>query len=191
MNKAELKSILNIELAMGQDSLIAMMGEMTASIQKDIPAVMDELSLLNDVLSMDNILELSEPDTLKQDMPWICIKENVESFVVTISKPVPANELNLQSYWLTNKVPKAIQTYPTNLVLMFEVKNGHIYPEWFLLLFWGKVESHCLPVLTHYSMLEQEIGEWNLTALHRAIFYGFHLDALRTSFEEDLDITNI
>ena len=40
-------------------------------------------------------------------------------------------------------------------------------------------------MLTHYSMLEKEIGEWNLTALYRAASYGLNVDEEIERFEQN------
>ena len=94
---------------------------------------------------------------------------------IVLSVPIPPNQLSMHAFWLTDRVPKAIQNHESNLILMYEVRDGTIWPEWFVLLYWG-TQYHCLPVLTHYSMLEKEIGEWNLTALYRAASYGLNVD---------------
>ena len=92
--------------------------------------------------------------------------------------------MTIDTFWLTDRVPKAIQNYESNLILMYEVRDGTIWPEWFVLLYWG-TQCHCLPVLTHYSMLEKEIGEWNLTALYRAASYGLNVDEEIERFEQN------
>ena len=88
----------------------------------------------------------------------------------------------MHSFWLTENVPKVIQERPTQMIMMYEYKNSVLFPEWFILLFWGEQDDFCLPILTHYSMLEQELGEWNETALHRSATYGLKLDDLIHKF---------
>ena len=66
---------------------------------------------------------------------------------------------------------------------MYEYKDQVLFPEWFVLLFWGELDDFCLPVLTHYSILEQDIGDWNETALYRSEVYGINLNELLTRFK--------
>ena len=57
------------------------------------------------------------------------------------------------------------------------------------LFYWGK-QYNCLPVLTLYSILEKEIGEWNLTALYRAASYGLNVVAEIERFEQNENMEN-
>ena len=174
--KQNLKSLLAKELNMENGSLICQMGQESLAIQRDIPAVMDELTLLYSALLDQDIVHLHKIDLRHERYSWIYEKAEADGTQkIVLSVPIPPNQLAMHAFWLTDRVPKAIQNHESNLILMYEVRDGTIWPEWFVLLYWG-TQYHCLPVLTHYSMLEKEIGEWNLTALYRAASYGLNVD---------------
>ena len=179
-----LKLLLAKELQMEVGSLICQMGKETPAIQRDIPAVMDELTLLYTALLDQNLEYLEDVDLRREGKFWISNEFGDGTRKFVLSLPIPPNQLSMHAFWLTDRVPKAIQNHESNLILMYEVKDGTIWPEWFVLLYWGK-QYHCLPVLTHYSMLEKEIGEWNLTALYRAASYGLNVDEEIKRFEQN------
>lgn len=180
-----LKLLLAKELQMEEGSLICQMGKETPAIQRDIPAVMDELTLLYTALSNQDLVHLETIDSRPERITWLYNEAEADGTLkIVLSVPIPANQLSMHAFWLTDRVPKAIQNHESNLILMYEVKDGTIWPEWFVLLYWGK-QYHCLPVLTHYSMLEKEIGEWNLTALYRAASYGLNVDEEIERFEQN------
>ena len=182
--KENLKSLLAKELQMEEGSLICQMGKETPAIQRDIPAVMDELTLLYTALLDQNLEYLEDVDLRREGKFWISNEFGDGTRKFVLSLPIPPNQLSMHAFWLTDRVPKAIQNHESNLILMYEVRDGTIWPEWFVLLYWGK-QYHCLPVLTHYSMLEKEIGEWNLTALYRAASYGLNVDEEIKRFEQN------
>ena len=184
MDVNQLHQIVRHELSCTPPSLIATMGQMAPSTMTDIPAVMDELTLLNSVLLNPQTKTLSLPCLANKTDTWISFlppEANGQKAICSI--PIPAHELALHSFWLTEKVPEAIQNRSTRLVLMYEFKNQILFPEWFILLFWGEQEDFCLPILTHYSILEQDVGDWNETALHRAGTYGLKLEELIAKFQ--------
>ena len=183
-----LKLLLAKELQMEVGSLICQMGKETPAIQRDIPAVMDELTLLYTALSNQDLVHLETIDSRPERITWLYNEAEADGTLkIVLSVPIPANQLSMHAFWLTDRVPKAIQNHESNLILMYEVKDGTIWPEWFVLLYWGK-QYHCLPVLTHYSMLEKEIGEWNLTALYRAAFYGLNVEKEIERFEQNENV---
>ena len=188
--KKNLKSVLAKELNMEAGSLICQMGQESLAIQRDIPAVMDELTLLYSALLDQDIVHLHKIDLRHERYSWIYEKADEDGTQkVVLSVPIAPNQLTMHAFWLTDRVPKAIQGHESNLILMYEVKEGTIWPEWFVLLYWGK-QYHCLPVLTHYSILEKEIGEWNLTALYRAASYGLNVVAEIERFEQNENMEN-
>ncbi len=188
--KKNLKSVLAKELNMEAGSLICQMGQESLAIQRDIPAVMDELTLLYSALLDQDIVHLHKIDLRHEKYSWIYEKADADGTQkVVLSVPIAPNQLAMHAFWLTDRVPKAIQGHESNLILMYEVKEGTIWPEWFVLLYWGK-QYHCLPVLTHYSILEKEIGEWNLTALYRAASYGLNVVAEIERFEQNENMEN-
>ena len=188
--KQNLKSLLAKELNMENGSLICQMGQESLAIQRDIPAVMDELTLLYSALLDQDIVHLHKIDLRHEKYSWIYEKADADGTQkVVLSVPIAPNQLAMHAFWLTDRVPKAIQGPESNLILMYEVKEGTIWPEWFVLLYWGK-QYHCLPVLTHYSILEKEIGEWNLTALYRAASYGLNVVAEIERFEQNENMEN-
>ena len=188
--KQNLKSLLAKELNMENGSLICQMGQESLAIQRDIPAVMDELTLLYSALLDQDIVHLHKIDLRHEKYSWIYEKADADGTQkVVLSVPIAPNQLAMHAFWLTDRVPKAIQGHESNLILMYEVKEGTIWPEWFVLLYWGK-QYHCLPVLTHYSILEKEIGEWNLTALYRAASYGLNVVAEIERFEQNENMEN-
>ena len=188
--KQNLKSLLAKELNMENGSLICQMGQESLAIQRDIPAVMDELTLLYSALLDQDIVHLHKIDLRHEKYSWIYEKADADGTQkVVLSVPIAPNQLAMHAFWLTDRVPKAIQGHESNLILMYEVKDGTIWPEWFVLLYWGK-QYHCLPVLTHYSILEKEIGEWNLTALYRAASYGLNVVAEIERFEQNENMEN-
>ena len=188
--KKNLKSVLAKELNMEAGSLICQMGQESLAIQRDIPAVMDELTLLYSALLDQDIVHLHKIDLRHEKYSWIYEKADADGTQkVVLSVPIAPNQLAMHAFWLTDRVPKAIQGHESNLILMYEVKDGTIWPEWFVLLYWGK-QYHCLPVLTHYSILEKEIGEWNLTALYRAASYGLNVVAEIERFEQNENMEN-
>ena len=188
--KQNLKSLLAKELNMENGSLICQMGQESLAIQRDIPAVMDELTLLYSALLDQDIVHLHKIDLRHERYSWIYEKADEDGTQkVVLSVPIAPNQLTMHAFWLTDRVPKAIQGHESNLILMYEVKEGTIWPEWFVLLYWGK-QYHCLPVLTHYSILEKEIGEWNLTALYRAASYGLNVVAEIERFEQNENMEN-
>ena len=183
-----LKLLLAKELQMEVGSLICQMGKETPAIQRDIPAVMDELTLIYTALSNQDLVHLETIDSRPERITWLYNEAEADGTLkIVLSVPIPANQLSMHAFWLTDRVPKAIQNHESNLILMYEVKDGTIWPEWFVLLYWGK-QYHCLPVLTHYSMLEKEIGEWNLTALYRAAFYGLNVEKEIERFEQNENV---
>lgn len=183
-----LKLLLAKELQMEVGSLICQMGKETPAIQRDIPAVMDELTLLYTALSNQDLVHLETIDSRPERITWLYNEAEADGTLkIVLSVPIPANQLSMHAFWLTDRVPKAIQNHESNLILMYEVKDGTIWPEWFVLLYWGK-QYHCFPVLTHYSMLEKEIGEWNLTALYRAAFYGLNVEKEIERFEQNENV---
>lgn len=183
--KESLKSLLEKELKMEDGSLICQMGREIPSIQRDIPAVMDELTLLYTTLLNQDFVHPQKIDLRHERYFWIYEKAEADGTQkIVLSVPIAPNQLTMHAFWLTDRVPKAIQGHESNLILMYEVKEGTIWPEWFVLLYWGK-QYHCLPVLTHYSILEKEIGEWNLTALYRAASYGLNVVAEIERFEQN------
>ena len=189
--KKNLKSVLAKELNMEAGSLICQMGQESLAIQRDIPAVMDELTLLYSALLDQDIVHLHKIDLRHEKYSWIYEKADADGTQkVVLSVPIAPNQLAMHAFWLTDRVPKAIQGHESNLILMYEVKEGTIWPEWFVLLYWGK-QYHCLPVLTHYSILEKEIGEWNLTALYRAASYGLNVVAEIERFEQNENMENL
>ena len=188
--KPNLKLLLAKELNMENGSLICRMGQESLAIQRDIPAVMDELTLLYSALLDQDIVHLHKIDLRHEKYSWIYEKADADGTQkVVLSVPIAPNQLAMHAFWLTDRVPKAIQGHESNLILMYEVKEGTIWPEWFVLLYWGK-QYHCLPVLTHYSILEKEIGEWNLTALYRAASYGLNVVAEIERFEQNENMEN-
>ena len=188
--KQNLKSLLAKELNMENGSLICQMGRESPAIQRDIPAVMDEFTLLYSALLDQNLVYLDNVDLKHEDKFWIVNEFGDGTQKIVLSLPIPPNQLSMHAFWLTDRVPKAIQNHESNLILMYEVKDGTIWPEWFALLYWGK-QSHCLPVLTHYSILEKEIGEWNLTALYRSASYGLNVVAEIERFEQNENMENL
>ena len=188
--KESLKSLLEKELKMEEGSLICQMGREIPSIQRDIPAVMDELTLLYTTLLNQDFVHPHKIDLRHERYSWIYEKAEADGTQkIVMSVPIAPNQLTMHAFWLTDRVPKAIQGHQSNLILMYEVKEGTIWPEWFVLLYWGK-QYHCLPVLTHYSILEKEIGEWNLTALYRAASYGLNVVAEIERFEQNENMEN-
>ena len=184
MELADLQKILSHELSSKEPGLIAVMGQKSPSFMKDIPAVMDEFTILDMLANDSNTALLDHLDLGEQDRNWLVLpKIQDTSQKIVCCLQVPANELNIHSFWLTDRVPKAIQGKPTKLVLMYEYKDQVLFPEWFVLLFWGELDDFCLPVLTHYSMLEQDIGDWNETALYRSEAYGINLNELLARFK--------
>ena len=187
--KKNLELLLAKELHMEVGSLICQMGRESPAIQRDIPAVMDEFTLLYSALLDQNLVYLDNVDLKHEDKFWIVNEFGDGTQKIVLSLPIPPNQLSMHAFWLTDRVPKAIQNHESNLILMYEVKEGTIWPEWFVLLYWGK-QYHCLPVLTHYSILEKEIGEWNLTALYRAASYGLNVVAEIERFEQNENMEN-
>ena len=183
MDLAQLRQVVRNELSCNPSGLIDTMGEKSKSTMTDIPAVMDELTLLNSVVNDLETKQIAHPEAAPKHEKWICIlPHELGADKIICSLPIPPHQLSMHSFWLTEKVPKVIQERPTQMIMMYEYKNSVLFPEWFILLFWGEQDDFCLPILTHYSMLEQELGEWNETALHRSATYGLKLDDLIHKF---------
>ena len=133
--KKNLKSVLAKELNMEAGSLICQMGQESLAIQRDIPAVMDELTLLYSALLDQDIVHLHKIDLRHEKYSWIYEKADADGTQkVVLSVPIAPNQLAMHAFWLTDRVPKAIQGHESNLILMYEVKEGTIWPEWFVLL---------------------------------------------------------
>ena len=62
--KQNLKSLLAKELNMENGSLICQMGQESQAIQRDIPAVMDELTLLHSALLDQDIVHFHKIDLI-------------------------------------------------------------------------------------------------------------------------------
>lgn len=167
---------------------IGVMGKSSPGIRTDIPAAYEAYTLLSHYLTRlpDCSLDLDEGLHVVPVKPAILHDAKRSRLVALL--PIRAGELTEIAFWLTSNIPsEQVKRMAGVLALPFSIEthegNEMMLPEWFAALYVNADASHCIPLLTLKSVMQDQRfgGDWVAVALERMKIFSLPTESASTA----------